>query len=87
LIKGDSRDLIETDYIIKADQATLACRIIDKHLGNGRFAARDQMSIGGYLLEKVALSCAAGPQFHEIIVSLHERYHAQQERIFGPLRE
>src|SRR5215213_2192870 len=59
LIKGDAGNFIKTHNIVLANQTSLASRIIDKHLGHSGLATRNEVGIGRYLLEEVALPCAS----------------------------
>jgi hypothetical protein len=85
LIERHAGHLVEADHVVLADQAALAIAVVDEHLGDGGLAARDQVGVGGDLLEKMALAGAAGAQLHQVEVALHKRCHAQQHHHLAPL--
>jgi hypothetical protein len=39
------------------------------------------------LLKDVALASSAGPEFHQVVVPLHERNHPQQDHTLCPVNE
>jgi len=73
LVEGDARHFIEADHVVLTYETALTVRIVDKHLGDGRLAARDEMGIGRNLLEQVALAGAPRSEFDQIVVALHKR--------------
>ena len=79
--------MLTADHVVLANQAALAIAVVDEHLGDGGLAARDQVRVGGNLLEQVALASAAGAQLHQVEVALHKGSHAQQHHHLGPLIE
>jgi hypothetical protein len=77
LIERHAGHLVEADHVVLADQAALAIAVVDEHLGDGGLAARDQVRVGGDLLEQVALARAAWPQLNQVEVALHKGSHAE----------
>ena len=57
-------------------QARAAGRVVHEHLGDGRFAARDEVRVGRDLLEQVRLAGAARSELDRVVVRHHERDHA-----------
>src|ERR1019366_4584739 len=43
--------LIETDDVVLRDEPSPTCRVVDEHVGNCRFSARDEMGVWRHLLE------------------------------------
>jgi hypothetical protein len=83
LVEGDSRNLIEAHDVVLADQPALAVRHVDEHLGERGLAAREEVGVGRDLLVDMALTGSARAELDQVVVSLHERNHAQQD---DPLR-
>jgi hypothetical protein len=54
---------------------------------NCRFAAGDQLGIGRYLLEQVALACAARAKLDKVVIAFDECDHPQQGNALCPLVE
>jgi hypothetical protein len=77
LIERHAGHLVEADHVVLANQAALAIAVVDEHLGDGGLAARDQVRVGGDLLEQVALARAAWPQLNQVEVALHKGSHAE----------
>src|ERR1700730_967480 len=76
LIERDARDLIEAYHVVLADEARLAVRHVNETPRHGRLAAGNEMRVGGYLLEQMALAGPARPQLHHVVVALDKRNHA-----------
>jgi hypothetical protein len=83
LIEGNAGHLVEADDVVLADQAALAVRHVHEHARDGGLAAGEQVRVGRDLLEKVALAGAARAELDQVVVALHERDHAQQDRVLG----
>src|SRR5665213_2092351 len=45
LIEGDTRNLVETNYVILTDETALSRCVVYKHLGDGRLSAGNQMGV------------------------------------------
>ncbi len=87
LIKGDTGNLIKTDYIVLADQPTPTGRVVDKHLGDRCLTAGNQMRIRRNLLEEMAFASSPRAEFHQIVVTLNKGNHPQHQGITLSLRQ
>ena len=87
LVEGDARYLVEADDVVLADQALLARGVVHEHLRYRRLAARDQVGVGRDLLKQMALAGAAGAEFDEVVVPLHEGHHPQKQHAGRPIVE
>ena len=87
LIEGNAGDLVEADHVVLADQTALPAGVVHEHLRDRRLAAGDQVRVRRDLLEEVALAGAARPEFHQVVVPLDERDHAQQHHPLCPVIE
>ena len=81
LIKSHPRNLIKANNIVLAHQTLLAILIVDEHLCDRSFAARNKVGIRRHLLKEVTLTSAARAKFHYMEVIFHKRNHAQQHYI------
>src|SRR5947207_3369099 len=73
LIEGDTRDLVEADDVVLTDQAALAICVVDEHPRDSGFSTGNEMRVRRNLLEQVALAGSSGPEFNDVVVTLHER--------------
>ena len=55
-----------------------------EHLRDGRLTARNEVGIGGNLLEQVTLAGATRTKLDQVVVSLDEWHHSQKCHASGP---
>ena len=53
LIEGDAGDFVETNDVVLGDETALPGAVVDEHVGDRCFAARDEVGVGRHLLEEV----------------------------------
>src|SRR6185437_12882833 len=85
--EGNPGNLIKADDVILADQAALPVRVVHEHLCDCRLAPRNQVGIRRYLLKQVAFASPARPELDEIVISLDEGDHAQEDDAFCAVAE
>src|ERR1035437_4240898 len=87
LVKRDTSDFIEANYVVLADKASLPVGVIDKHLCNRGLAAGDKMGVWRYLLVKMALACSARPKLHRVVVVFNKWDHSEEHDVARSLSE
>ena len=83
LVEGDAGHLVKADHVVLTDQTSAALGgVLNEHLCHRRLATGNQVGIGRDLLEQMALAGATRAEFDKVVVALHKRNHAQEQRIF-----